>query len=77
MAALRHGVSTVIIPKANERDLEQIDQTVRGKLTFVTAETVETVLNTALVMQDNASPAILNELPAELHRKPRNRSIRQ
>ena len=77
MAALRHGVSTVIIPKANERDLEQIDQTVRGKLTFVTAETVETVLNTALVMQDNASPAILNELPAELHRKPRNRIIRQ
>ena len=77
MAALRHGVSTVIIPKANERDLEQIDQMVRGKLTFVIAETVDTVLNTALVRQDTSSPAILNDLPAELHHKSRSRSIRQ
>jgi ATP-dependent Lon protease len=77
MAALRHGVSTVIIPKANERDLEQIDQAVRGKLTFVIAETVDIVLNTALVRQDTSSPAILNDLPAELHHKSRSRSIRQ
>ena len=48
MAALRHGVSTVIIPAENARDLEEIDQTVRGKLNFITAQTVETVLNTAL-----------------------------
>ena len=77
MAALRHGVSTVIIPKANERDLEQIDQTVRGKLNFVIADSVETVLNTALVRQDNSSPTILSEIPGELHRKSRKPSIRQ
>ena len=77
MAALRHGVSTVIIPKANERDLEQIDQTVRGKLNFVIADSVETVLNTALVRKDNSSPTILNEIPGELHRKSRKPSIRQ
>ena len=77
MAALRHGVSTVIIPKANERDLEQIDQTVRSKLNFVAAENVETVLNTALMRQDSSAPTILSDIPAELTRKPRNRSIRQ
>ena len=48
MAALRHGISTVVIPKANEKDLEEIDQTVRKHLQFVTAETVDTVLHTAL-----------------------------
>ncbi len=48
MAAMRHGVHTVIIPKENERDLEEIDQTVRSHLEFVTAETVDTVLKTAM-----------------------------
>ena len=49
MAALRHGVSTVIIPEDNRRDLEEIDQTVRHALNFVTATTVDAVLDTALV----------------------------
>ena len=48
MAALRHGISTVIIPAENARDLEEIDQTVRSKLNFVTADHVDTVLETAL-----------------------------
>ncbi len=38
MAALRHGVRTVIIPKDNERDLEEIDQTVRRQLNFISAQ---------------------------------------
>ena len=48
MAALRHGVKTVIIPAANERDLADIDQTVRSKLRFVIAREIGTVLDTAL-----------------------------
>ena len=49
MGALRAGVKTVIIPRDNEADLESIDQTVRGKLHFVTAENVDDILDTALV----------------------------
>ncbi len=62
MAALRHGIHTVIIPKANERDLEDIDQTVRRRLNFVTAETVETVLDTALnrIKHEAAAPLVHN-----------------
>ena len=48
MAALRAGVHTVIIPADNEVDLAEIDQTVRRKLNFVTAEYVDDILNTAL-----------------------------
>ena len=49
MAALRNGVKTVIIPKENEKDLDEIDQTVRSKLQFTTVETVDAVFKAALV----------------------------
>ena len=70
MAALRHGIRTVIIPADNERDLEEIDQTVRRQLNFVSASTVDTVLATALNRPSQAVPALLAELP---ERKPRAR----
>ena len=53
MGALRAGVKTVIIPKDNEVDLENIDQTVRSKLSFVTAENVDDILDVALVRKSN------------------------
>ena len=59
MGALRAGVKTVIIPADNEVDLENIDQTVRAKLSFVTAENVDDILDTVLVRKtgETASPA--------------------
>ena len=48
MAAYRHGIKTVIIPEANEKDLEEIDQSVRRALNFITVSHVDAVLNTAL-----------------------------
>lgn len=48
MAALRAGVTTVIIPSENEKDLEEIDQTVRAALNFVTTDHVDKVLDIAL-----------------------------
>ena len=77
MAALRHGIHTVIIPKDNERDLEEIDQTVRKALHFVIAETVDTVLETALVRPVEAAPTILKDFPAEVTQKPRKAVIQQ
>ena len=70
MAALRHGIRTVIIPAGNERDLEEIDQTVRRQLNFVSASTVDTVLETALNRHSQEVPALLADLP---ERKPRSR----
>ena len=43
MAALRNGIGTVLIPKDNVRDLEEIDQTVRAALRFIPVETVDQV----------------------------------
>lgn len=59
MAALRHGIKTVIIPEDNRRDLEEIDQTVRKSLNFITARHVRTVLEVSLVRElpwENPAP---------------------
>ncbi len=50
MAAYRHHLTTVVIPQANEPDLAELDDVVRSKLRFVTAQSMDTVLETALRM---------------------------
>lgn len=77
MAALRHGVRTVIIPKDNERDLEEIDQTVRRQLNFISAQTMDTVLSAALNRPAEASPTILTELPGDVRTRVQKPGLRQ
>jgi ATP-dependent Lon protease len=48
MAAMRAGVKIVIIPLDNEPDLEEIDQTVRESLNFITADHIDSILDVAL-----------------------------
>jgi ATP-dependent Lon protease len=60
MAALRHGVKTVIIPADNEKDLEEIDQTVRSRLTFSPVTHVDTVISTALDLSKLEPPKVLS-----------------
>ena len=48
MAARRCGIHTVLIPKDNVRDLEEIDQTVRAALHFIPVATVDEVFAAAL-----------------------------
>lgn len=71
MAALRHGIRTVIIPADNQRDLEEIDQTVRKQLHFICAHTVDTVLEAALNRAAETAAPMLGAIPeeaAKLHR---------
>ena len=77
MAALRHGIRTVIIPKDNEKDLEQIDQTVRSALNFVTVQNIDAVLSTALNRQSELLPGILKDIPEDVKVRSRNQSIQQ
>jgi ATP-dependent Lon protease len=48
LAALRAGISTVILPARNRRDLEEIPSDARVKLEFVWVERVDDALATAL-----------------------------
>lgn len=48
MAAYRAGIKTVVIPKDNEADLQDIEPVVRETLRFVPAAHMDTVMETAL-----------------------------
>ena len=70
MAAFRNGIKTVIIPADNEKDLEEIDQTVRKALQFILVEQADQVLSAALMPQAEergscASQGSLEETPGE------------
>ena len=67
MAAMRNGITTVILPKENLKDLAEIDPVVRETLRFVSAETVDTVLAEALCPAEPAAqePVITAFMPME------------
>lgn len=48
MAAYRAGIKTVVIPKDNEADLQDIEPVVREALHFVSAARMDTVMETAI-----------------------------
>ncbi|HEX9860289.1 MAG TPA: S16 family serine protease, partial [Nitrospirota bacterium] len=49
LAARRAGIKTVIIPKRNTKDLDEIPKMVRKSLKFVPVEHMDDVLKVALV----------------------------
>jgi ATP-dependent Lon protease len=54
LAALRAGIRTVMLPRRNEKDLEDVPAEARAKLEFVFLDRVEDAVRTAI-----------GELPAE------------
>jgi ATP-dependent Lon protease len=51
LAADRFGLETVILPKRNEPDLDELTDEVRDKMTFILVDSVDDVLNAALVAE--------------------------
>jgi len=49
LAAHRVGIKTIIMPKENKRDIDEIPANVRKNLEFVFVEHMDEVLATALV----------------------------
>ncbi len=49
LAAHRAGIKTFILPKKNEKDLDEVPNAVRRELEFVYVENVEEVLSKAIV----------------------------
>jgi len=48
LAAHRNGLTTVIVPKRNERDLDDIPEEIRKDMKFIFAESVDDVIRAAL-----------------------------
>jgi ATP-dependent Lon protease len=56
LAAHRAGVKTVILPRRNEADLDDVPREVRDSLHFVFAENVDDVLRAALMRRPSRRP---------------------
>lgn len=65
MAAYKAGVKTVIVPKENMGDLDEIDDTVKLGLEFVFAEKIQDVLDVALVKKPDPE-----DIPYEIVKPP-------
>ena len=48
LAAYRNGITTVIIPKENEKDLSEISKEIRKEMNFIPVKNVEEVFNAAI-----------------------------
>jgi len=57
LAAHRAGIKTVILPRENERDLEDVPEEVRRELAFVAVDTIDDVLRETLGL-DLAGPVM-------------------
>jgi len=57
LGAMRAGVSTVIIPKLNEKDLVDVPEEAKEKLKFIPVENVDQVLEIALEKPDEKKAA--------------------
>jgi ATP-dependent Lon protease len=69
LGAHRAGISTIILPKDNEADMEDIPDDVRNQLKFHCVATLEDVFAVALVplaAQPPASPALMEEDAAKV-----------
>ncbi|HUY26203.1 MAG TPA: endopeptidase La [Candidatus Binataceae bacterium] len=58
LAARRAGIKTIILPRRNERDLEDIPAEVRSELQMIFVDTVDEVLAAALVNGDAEHAAV-------------------
>ena len=83
MAALRHGVKTVILPQENEKDLREIDPAVRSALNFLLVDHVDAVIDAALVQampELQALQTVAEQPPVPMPQKsekPRRKEISQ
>lgn len=53
LAAFRAGISMIIIPKANEKDLRKIPKSVLSKIKVILAEKIEDVLENAFIEENS------------------------
>ncbi len=64
LGAHRAGITTIVLPKENEADLEDVPEEVRNALTFHPVETLAEVLKIALILEGQVvgEPAVEPEL---------------
>ena len=65
LAAHRSGLKTVILPRRNEADLDDVSEEVRQEINFIFAETIDDVLSASLEPADQVAPQGEPDIQAE------------
>lgn len=76
MAAYRNGIRTILIPKDNVADLEEVDELIRSSVTFVPVSHVSEVLQSALVSAQSTETDDLPLMPPVLTDAPSAQTLR-
>ena len=63
LAARRAGIKTMIIPKENEKDLDDIPKYLRKDMHFIFADTMDDVISSALIAKSSARRIAHKKLP--------------
>ncbi len=78
LAASRAGLTTVILPRRNERDLEEVPAEVREKIRFVLVDRISQAFSAALTDgQDGDRPSAVPEEKDKKHSRKRTTKTRQ
>ncbi|WP_322489642.1 endopeptidase La [Chloroflexus sp.] len=64
LGAHRAGIRTIILPKRNMLDLDDLPPAVSAEMTFIPVETLDEVLSVALLPMGETAPAIMVTQPA-------------
>jgi len=64
LAAARYGLDTVILPRRNESDLDELPDVVRDQMKFIFVDTVDQVLVAALLSPEEAQGSSNGQKPA-------------
>jgi ATP-dependent Lon protease len=56
LGARRAGIKTVILPKRNEKDLEDVPENIRKEMAFIFVENLDEVLERALEPRETTQP---------------------
>lgn len=76
LAAHRSGLTTIILPKPNEQDLDDVPDEIRKSMKFIFAETVDDVLNAALEKPKHRRPPQKHHAPKTSEKKNKSTKAR-
>jgi ATP-dependent Lon protease len=73
LAAIRAGITTVIIPEQNKKDLEEIPKQIMRKVTVIPVKGIEEVLKIAL--ETYPPPAVVQPVPPAEESAPKQKAV--
>jgi ATP-dependent Lon protease len=60
LAAHRHGIRRLVVPRGNERDMREIPQNIRDEIEFVLVSTMDEVIQAAIMLDVDQSDHLLD-----------------